>query len=79
MSNITDQKLFHLPSTFRRYLPNFFILVSFNSNSYELAKAKEGGIHFILSNNGNYDFDVNYKKKKKLLPKIHMNSDLVSF
>ena len=24
----------------------------------ELATTKEGGLHFILSDNGNYDFDV---------------------
>ena len=29
-----------------------------NPNPYELATTKEESLHFILSDNGNYDFDV---------------------
>ena len=43
---------------FQQHLPNSNIVVSSNSNLYELATTKEGGLHFILSDNGNYDFNV---------------------
>ena len=34
------------------------IVVLSNPNSYELATNNEGGLHFIFSDSGNYDFDV---------------------
>ena len=57
----TDKKWCHLPSTFRRHLPSSNIVVSSNPNLYELATIKEGGLHFTLSDNNNYDFDVNVR------------------
>ena len=42
--------------------PRSNIVVPSNSNPYELATTKEGGLHFILSdNNDNCDFDVKVK------------------
>ena len=48
----------HLPSIFWEHLPSSNIVVSSNPNLYELATTKEGGLHFILSDSGNYNFDV---------------------
>ena len=52
------QKWYHLPSIFRWHLPNSNIVVSSNSNLYELATTKEGCLHFLLSDKGNYNFDI---------------------
>ena len=54
----TDKKWCHLPSIFRWHLPSSNIVVSSNPNSYKLATTNEGGLHFILNNNSNYNFDV---------------------
>ena len=53
-----DQKQCHLPSMFQRHLPNSNIVVPSNLKTYELATTKEGCLHFILSDSGNYNFDV---------------------
>ena len=53
-----DQKRCHLPLIFRRLLPSSNIFVSSNLNPYELATPKEGGLHFILNDISNYNFDV---------------------
>jgi len=34
----------------------------FHLNPYELVTTKEGGLHFILSDNNNYDFDVKLER-----------------
>ena len=52
------KKRYHLPLIFRRYLRSSNIVVSSNPNLYELATTKKEGLHFILSDNNNYDFDV---------------------
>ena len=54
----TNKKRCHLPSILRRYLPSSNIVVLFNLNPYELATTKERGLHFLLSDKGNYDFDI---------------------
>ena len=43
---------------FQRHLPNSNIVVPSNLKTYELATTKEGCLHFILSDSGNYNFDV---------------------
>ena len=53
-----NQKWCHLPSIFWRHQLSSNIGVSSNLNRYELATTKEKGLHFILNNNGNYDFDI---------------------
>ena len=53
----TNQKLCHLSSIFQQHLPSSNIVASSNANPYELATIK-GGLHFILSDNDNYDFDI---------------------
>ena len=54
----TDKKRCHLPSIFWQHLCSSNIIVSSNPNSYELANTKKGGLHFILNDIGNYNFDV---------------------
>ena len=62
MSNILRQKLISfLPSIFQKHLHSSNIVIPFNTNSYELATTREGGLHFILSDNSNYDFDIEVK------------------
>ena len=62
MSNILRQKLISfLPSIFQKHLHSSNIVIPFNTNSYELATTREGGLHFILSDNSNYDFDIDVK------------------
>ena len=46
----TNKKRCYLPSIFWKHLPSSNIIVSFNLG--------KGVLHFILSDNGNYDFDV---------------------
>ena len=59
MSNThTKNDVIYLQSFHDTYLANFNIVVSSNSNLYELVTTKEGGLHFISSDNGNYYFDV---------------------
>ena len=55
------QKRCYLPSFFSRHLPNSNIVVSSNPNPYELATTNEANLHFILSDNDNYNFDVKDK------------------
>ena len=55
------KKWCHLPSIFRQHLPKSNIVVPFIPTLYELATTKEWGLHFVLSDNGNYDFDVKAK------------------
>ena len=50
--------IYYLPSIFRRHLPSSNIIVSSNPNLYELATTNKKSLHFILSDNDNYDFDV---------------------
>ena len=47
---------------FQQHLPSSNIVVSSNPNLYELVTTKEGGLHFILNDNGNYDFDVKVRR-----------------
>ena len=62
MSNILRQKLISfLPSIFQKHLHSSNIVIPFNTNSYELATTREGGLHFMLSDNSNYDFDIEVK------------------
>ena len=58
MSNTTYQKWFHLSLIFQQQLPSSNIVVSSNSNTYELATSNGGGMHFILSDCGNFDFKI---------------------
>ena len=51
-----DKKMIYLLLIFWRHLPSYDIDVSFNPNPYELSTTKEGGLYFILSDGGNYDF-----------------------
>ena len=43
-----DKKRYHLPSIFRRHLPSFNIVVSYNPNLYELTSTKEGGLESYI-------------------------------
>ena len=54
----TKNDVIYLQSFNNTYLPSSNIIVPSNPNSYELATTKEGGLHFILNDIGNYDFDV---------------------
>ena len=57
-----DKKRCHLPSIFRRHIPSFNIVVSSNPNHMSWLQPRKGGLHFILSDNGNYDFDVKVRR-----------------
>ena len=57
-----DKKWCHLPSIFRRHLPSFNIVVSSNPNHMSWLQPRKGGLYFILSDNGNYDFDVKVRR-----------------
>ena len=48
-------------STTGQHLPSSNIVISSNPNPYELAITKEANLHFILSDNDNYNFDVKDK------------------
>ena len=50
-------KMISLSLIFQRQLPSSNIVVSSNSNPYQLATTNGGDMHFILSDNGDYDFD----------------------
>ena len=58
MSNTTYQKWFHLSLIFQRQLPSSNIVISSNSNPYELATTNGGGMHFIFSEYRNFDFKI---------------------
>jgi len=58
----TDKKWCYLLSIFRQHLLSSNIIVSCNPNSYELATTNEANLHFILSYNDNYNFDVKDKR-----------------
>ena len=62
VSNTHDQKRCHLPSIFWQHLPNSNFAISYIPNLYKLATTKEGGLHFILSDNGNYNFYVKIRR-----------------
>ena len=44
--------------SFIQLLPSSDIVIPSNQNPYELTTTKEWGLHFILSDNGNYNLDV---------------------
>ena len=56
------QKWCYLLSIFQRHLPNSNIVTSSNPNPYKLATTRKGGLHFLLSVNSNYYFDVKIKR-----------------
>ena len=51
-------KMISLSLIFQRQLPSSNIVVSSNSNPYQLATTNGGGMHFILSDYGNFDFKI---------------------
>ena len=54
----TKNDVIYLQSFNNTYLPSSNIIVPSNPDSYELATTTEGGLHFILNDIGNYNFDV---------------------
>ena len=51
-------KMISLSLIFQRQLPSSNIVVSSNSNPYQLATTNGGDMHFILSDYGNFDNKV---------------------
>ena len=51
-----------LRSIFRQHLPSLNIVFPSNSNKYELPTTKEKDLHFILTDSGNYDFDIKIER-----------------
>ena len=54
----TDKKRCHLPSIFQRHLSNSNIVSHFILTCMSWLQLRKGGLHFILSDNDNYDFDI---------------------